>query len=134
MNHAGPNESSRCSAQAHCLAADGPTGPHETDPDASDRVFLAPAEFARRTGLSLATVRRYIAAGRIPVAQPGGFRSRLLIPHDAISLPLPALEGHRALTTEPVRRRSAVQNPANNADRLSGPRPGWLTKSKHVTT
>ena len=134
MHHAGPNESSRWSAQAHCLAADGPTGPHETDPDASDRVFLTPAEFAERTGLSLATVRRYIAAGRIPVAQPGGFRSRVLIPRDALVLPRPAPQGQRQLAADPDRQRGSSQNPANHSDRLSGPRPGWLTKSKHVTT
>jgi excisionase family DNA binding protein len=134
MHHGVPNESSRCSSQAHCLAADGPTGPRDSEPAAGDRVFLAPSEFAERTGLSLATVRRYIAAGRIPVAQPGGFRSRVLIPRDALVLPRPAPQGQRQLAADPDRHRDAAENPANNADRLSGPRPGWLTKSKHVTT
>ncbi len=45
--------------------------------------FLSPAEFAEWSGLSEATVRRRIKDGTIESVQPGGFRTRVLIPVDA---------------------------------------------------
>lgn len=48
------------------------------------RTFLTPNEYARLSGLSMATVRRYLAAGHLPKYQPGGPRCRVLIPLHAL--------------------------------------------------
>ncbi len=45
-----------------------------------DREAVSPQEFVVLSGLSIATVRRYIAGGRLPCIQPGGRRCRVLIP------------------------------------------------------
>ena len=45
-----------------------------------DLAYLTPEEFAHLSGLSLSTVRRYLADGRLPKVQPGGPRCRVLIP------------------------------------------------------
>ena len=49
------------------------------------RDFLSPQEFAAKSGISLVSVRRYIAAGRLPSVQPGGRRCRVLIPQSALA-------------------------------------------------
>jgi hypothetical protein len=64
--------------------------------------FIAPADFAQRTGLSLATVGRYIKSGRIPSLQPAGFRGRRLVPVSALALPPVANEKTPATLTTPV--------------------------------
>ena len=45
---------------------------------------VSPKEFAVFSGLSLSTVRRYLADGRLPKIQPGGHRGRVLIPCDVL--------------------------------------------------
>jgi len=45
---------------------------------------VSPKEFAVLSGLSLSTVRRYLADGRLPKIQPGGHRGRVLIPCDVL--------------------------------------------------
>ncbi len=49
-----------------------------------ERDYLSPHEFVARSGLSLATVRRYLRTGRLPSLQPGGRRCRVLIPAAAL--------------------------------------------------
>lgn len=48
--------------------------------------YISPQEYCERTGLSIATVHRYLKAGRVPHAQPGGPRGRILIPTEALDL------------------------------------------------
>lgn len=55
--------------------------------------FLTPAEFAVAAGLSLATVRRRIREGSLPVFQPGGKRTAVRIPRSALLTPHPTLPG-----------------------------------------
>src|SRR5258708_16574992 len=50
-----------------------------------DREFYTPREYGERTGLHLRTVRKMIASGRIPTFQPGGPRSRVLIPVSSLT-------------------------------------------------
>src|SRR5215472_17547071 len=45
-----------------------------------DGDFITLAEFARRTGVCARTVRNWVAKGSIPVFQPGGPGSKVLIP------------------------------------------------------
>ena len=46
---------------------------------AQSRHYLSPHEFSGLSGLSLATVRRYLKRGRLPYRQPAGRRGRILI-------------------------------------------------------
>src|SRR5262249_21980564 len=50
-----------------------------------NREFYTPQEYADRTGLHIRTVRKMIADGRIPTFQPGGPRSRVLIPVSSVT-------------------------------------------------
>lgn len=84
----------------------------------TSKQFLSPHEYGRLAGLSIATVRRYLKGGRLPFAQPGGPRGRILIPLAAVTLtvsdPAPsALRGGRA--------ESSTQTVP-----LPGPTPRWL--------
>ena len=45
---------------------------------------LSPWEFSQQSGLSIASVRRYLRDGKLPFAQPGGPRGRILMPADAL--------------------------------------------------
>jgi hypothetical protein len=83
--------------------------------------FLSPQEFSGLSGLSLATVHRYLKRGKLPFRQPGGPRGRILIPADALLLsdvtpqvprPTEAAAESTPLPTSPVP--------------LSGPRPRWM--------
>ena len=74
--------------------------------------YLSPDEFARTTGLSPSTVRRRLIDGALPYLQPGGPRSRVLIPRTALVIAEP-------LSPNPARSRQEVIRPR------SGPRPHW---------
>jgi hypothetical protein len=88
-------------------------------PDNSTRRFLAPLEFARLSGLSLATVHRYLRSGKLPFFQPNGRRGRILIPIDALKSCNANEKGdHRA-------NEAATEVPDLDAQKLSGPRPKW---------
>jgi len=79
--------------------------------------YLTVAELSRRSGLSLATLHRLKAAGKIPFYQPGGKGARLLFPPDAIERAAHAGESQHSTTT-------------NVPQHLAGPRPGWMLGRK----
>ncbi len=79
--------------------------------------YLSPQEFSRLSGLSLATVHRYLKKGRLPYRQPGGPRSRILIPAVALEAAATVAEITPAAL---VKAAPAVPSP-----RLPGPRPRW---------
>jgi hypothetical protein len=81
--------------------------------------YLSPREFAQRSGLSLATVYRYLAARLIPKVQPRGKRGRVLIP-------VAALEALASL------RPSQPSEPAAIAltSRPRGPAPRWTKQGR----
>jgi excisionase family DNA binding protein len=86
------------------------------------REFLSPHEFASCSGLSLVTVRRYVDDGRLPAAQPGGHRCRVLIPRSALAdftkkIPTAGRSSTKNITPTPTRKSPA------------GPAPRWLTDS-----
>ncbi len=99
----------------------GATNTTETD-------FLSPAEFARSTGISLPTVRRYLKTGRLPKVQPGGHRCRVLIPRDALSGY--QAESDSAGENTAVEDKSQVSDSQNYSSQslssLSGPVPHWM--------
>lgn len=82
-----------------------------------DPAMLTIQQFARQSGLSETTVRRYIRSGKLPFNQPGGPRHRIMISADA--LPPPQASIARA---DPPGRAHAHQLP-------HGPKPRWMTQS-----
>src|SRR5690348_3372943 len=48
--------------------------------------FLSPKEFSELSGLSLATIHRYIKNGKLPYRQPAGPRGRILIPAEVLAI------------------------------------------------
>lgn len=93
-------------------------------PNSAIARWESPDEFARRTGLSIATVRRRLADGSIPSIQPGGHRTRVLIPVSALQAP-------------PIGQPPSASSPGADTDDSSvperprprrGPRPRWATK------
>lgn len=93
------------------------------------RVYLAPQEFAKVSGLSMSSVRRYLADGRLPKSQPGGPRCRVLIPVDALQQLSPQCVIHeRASGT--VNPSSEAATSSDTSHDLSGPQPEWRKRSK----
>jgi hypothetical protein len=95
--------------------------------EGSPRKFISPTVYSALTGLSMATVRRRLSTKQIPSLQPGGRRSRVLIPLDALQASaeeagsVQAAKGSSGpLTTgEP---KSAIEQQIH----LPGPRPRWM--------
>ena len=94
---------------------------------ATAKEYLSPAEFAALSTLSEATVRRRIKDGSIPTYQPGGHRTRILIPRDA-------LERSRKAEGEPLNQlRASDHNEGCSAKtdsllvspNIPGPSPQW---------
>lgn len=98
----------------------------------ADRLYVSPAEFSSASGLSMSTVRRYLSDGRLPKAQPGGHRGRILIPLTALEI---LLVDHQALASEPATttvNATSVRAPEKPPTALSGPQPRWLNRSNHT--
>ncbi len=80
------------------------------------RRYISVDEFCVSTGLSRSTVRRRIADGSIPFHQPGGRRSRILIPATALDEP----------SQRPKKTLLSMQSSSRKApEQLSGPKPRW---------
>ena len=94
------------------------------------RESVSPQEFARLSGLSLATVRRYLSDGRLPSVQPGGRRCRVLIPRGVLAqflTPGPALGLSNKRLSD--KNALAISRHASSDGRLSGPVPRWKSRS-----
>lgn len=90
--------------------------------------YLSPQAFAAVNGLSLATVRRYVADGRLPAFQPGGYRCRVLIHREALAqLGRATPQSPTPSMRKPVRKHVADPRPNQS---LSGPAPRWRSDSK----
>jgi excisionase family DNA binding protein len=81
--------------------------------------FLSPAEFAVLSGLSLATVHRYLRRGTLPFQQPGGKRARILISRAALDGLQLAASPEKAI--EPQLSSPAI----HPQSKFPGPRPRW---------
>lgn len=92
----------------------------------SARKYLSPNEFASATGLSISTIFRRLKAGQIQLYQPGGKRTRILIPIAAVeSEPSQRQldpDSHSAETVHSKCLASLDQKP------LSGRKPKWMTE------
>ena len=107
--------------------ADARKGPEDSRDDGQCVPhFVSPTEFARLTGLSLTTVRRYLADGRLPKIQPGGAGYRILIPRAAIrqlasATAIPISQHPDHLGSEPS---TTSDLPSGNR----GPLPKWQNR------
>ena len=91
--------------------------------------FLSPQEFVAFSGLSIATVRRYLDAGILPKVQPSGKRGRVLIPTSALTA-----FTNTARMAVPAAETAATPHPATDdetpaAPRRYGPQPRWLGRT-----
>lgn len=89
---------------------------------AHSREYLSPHQFAALTGLSIATVRRYVAGGVIQSIQPAGKRGRVLIPRSQLQVGPAA---HAAAQLPPGESTVPPQSPRQ---RPSGPPPRWTRR------
>ena len=88
------------------------------------REYFSVAEFAQRTGLSETTVRRYLKKGLLPRYQPGGRRSRVLIPAAALTETREKESAPTGSNSPPPTKEIAVTK--NNP----GPTPRWRTHAQ----
>jgi hypothetical protein len=93
------------------------------------RRYLSPQEFGRLSGLSLATVRRYLRLGCLPYRQPAGPRGRILIPDDALEA-IAGVPTDRATTAAASPAACLGEPSSSTATRLPGPRPRWIRKTR----
>lgn len=93
----------------------------------SEREFVSPADFVALSGLSLATVRRYVADGRLPSAQPGGRRCRVLIPVSALS---GFVRTRPTIAPQPQPKSPTTSIASRHIPKktLPGPPPRWRSK------
>ena len=107
-------------------------GTASADEDSLRRAYITPEEFVRLSGLSLSTVRRYLADGRLPKVQPGGHRCRVLIPRNALEHPRHSKdEGGQATTTVNDPETSVATSPLDIGPRdLPGPLPRWRRQAR----
>jgi hypothetical protein len=108
----------------------------ETTPRGEDqsRRYLSPQEFSRLSGLSLATVHRYLKAGKLPYRQPGGHRTRILIPVDALEPragDTPAQVAAQPSAAPPPSPETPV---VSTSTRLPGPKPQWAHRAGAPST
>ena len=105
------------------------------------RNYVDIVELAARTGFSISTINRLKKRGKIPFYQPGGKRSRVLFPSDAIETA--ADSQTPAITPTPVVRQDTlnlcqpgtsegpiVLSPSSDTSRLPGPMPRWRRHAK----
>jgi len=95
--------------------------------------YLSPIEFSRVSGLSLSTVRRYLASGRLPKVQPGGRRCRVLVPREALEVFQPPAESYATAQTE-IREDDHSKGPSSKPSsqpRTRGPRPRWTQRARY---
>lgn len=91
----------------------------------ADRPFLTLEQFVRLSGLSLSTVRRYLADGRLPKCQPGGHRCRVLIPRSALDHISPTAGPSREHCSQDTDASQQPVSSQHNSPRHHGPAPRW---------
>jgi predicted DNA-binding transcriptional regulator AlpA len=107
----------------------GNTTPDGTTP----KRFLSPKEFSEFSGLSLATIHRYLRNGKLPYRQPAGPRGRILIPAEGLTI--------TAISDAPAQQVEATgptllphAQTTTRLSPLSGPRPKWTRQSNQTQT
>ncbi len=91
-------------------------------PPEPQRLYVSPLEYVQLSGLSLSTVHRYLKSGRIPFEQPGGPRSRILIPVNALQQRPSSHDSAEEPSADAPLTSQSNQRPS------SGPQPRWMNK------
>lgn len=81
--------------------------------------YLTVERFADLSGFSVSTVRRYLRAGKLPKLQPGGPRSRVVIPISALA------RATLAPLADTQAKDGMVKVPPSTNRKLAGPPPRW---------
>jgi len=100
------------------------------------RTYLDIVELSVATGLSISTINRLKKQGKIPCYQPGGPRTRVLFPADAIEgrsciqssidvAPPSAEPGDADVPGTDLSRRAPLLSCSSDSSRLPGPLPRW---------
>jgi hypothetical protein len=95
---------------------------------AQPKRYLSPQEFSQLSGLSPATVHRYLRSGKLRHLQPAGPRGRILIPIDALDIPTGAPTGSAPEPTATSATSTANSPPPATPRQLPGPRPLWTRR------
>jgi len=98
---------------------------NDKSPEPVEQRYFSPDQFAEMSGLSIATVRRYLATGKISSIQPGGCRCRKLIPVSVLDSflrerPVATSTGKNSSNSKHI---SHHQYPKTS---ISGSKPNWL--------
>jgi hypothetical protein len=102
------------------LTRAAPTG-ESSDAGSGCRRFVSIEELSEATTLSISTLRRLFKRGLLVGYQPGGPRSRIIFPIDAIE------KAPKAATVESKSVPGESSPPSANSKR--GPRPKWMDMS-----
>lgn len=92
-----------------------------------DESFVAVSEFARICGVSEKTVHRWIKRKLISFEQPGGPRTRILIPKNALRRADGGDQDALGMIEVEVIEASAQKR--KRTERLPGPKPRWTRNS-----
>jgi hypothetical protein len=87
------------------------------------RKYASPQEFAKISGLSLATIHRRLKNNELPKWQPGGRGCRVLIPLDEIESGRLEPEANVAAVSTPALTNSVA--PQSKRQTRRGPTPKW---------
>jgi excisionase family DNA binding protein len=104
----------------------GPASVYPDDGSWVERAYVTADEFVQLTGLSLSTVRRYLASGRLPKVQPGGDRCRVLIPRGALQeYCRSSTASDESVGPHPVDGADVPLSSNSSTPRRHGPAPKW---------
>ena len=95
-------------------------------PTGEPRRFFSIAEFAELSGLSISTVRRRLRDGSLPIVQPGGPRTRVLVPADVLKAPVKARANMGPMDEKSTSIDATESAPRHQKPIIPGPRPKWL--------
>jgi excisionase family DNA binding protein len=93
-----------------------PDATHGTSIGERVRRYLTISELSDATGISISTLRRLLRKGTLPFYQPGGPRTRIVFPIDAIEQATKTNKGAARQSDDAI---AASEAPAR------GPRPRW---------
>lgn len=85
----------------------------------SERLYLTVKEFCRLTSMSASTLKRLRDKGKLPFLQPGGKRTRVLIPRNALELN--SQQGESGLPSQSTPK-------PNEPNCIPGPMPRWMQR------
>lgn len=83
---------------------------------------LSPKEFARRAGISLATVHRYLSSGQLTKIQRAGKNGRVWIPESELYSPKTPNPDDASSGSD----QAEVTAGSDHRKSLSGKRPAWM--------